>query len=455
VVKVADNGDGTLAITYDGKNEFAGVPFANKFFEQVAKIQFNKWYVGENATEGVFSFVIEPTDENFKPNENLTPQPAGEVNEHNDAVVYTMKNGKFEGDVSQMTLPVTYHEPGTYHYLVTEVVADDSAIVFDESQIGVTVTIPADGKDADVRYTLFFDGQQVGEQTADAQTFYNNGEVSMRYRSAAMRKFNGSAQVAVFQPEIKKVLENGIIEADQFSFALYTGTNTAAAAMDSATNDEFGTVSFKAIEYVEPGTYTYTITEDKGADPTIVYSDQKIALTVEVKEVKVNEGTDAETTILEATGTYSWTDKDGKAQTYVVKTGEEPVGAEVPTITNSFDTIRVHAKKYTRGTDQIVAGATYGLWMVNPEGEDVLLGNQVSDANGDLYYNIPTVEGVAYYFLEAGPAPAGHLIDPYPTDYFTLEIGSSREDAVNGFALVYESDFGSRSEFMSYVQSNS
>ena len=85
--------------------------------------------------------------------------------------------------------------------------------------------------------------------------------------------------------------------------------------------------------------------------------------------------------------------------------------------------------------------------MVNPNGEDVYMGlgrDQLeeegskleSSINGDLYYNIPLLEGVAYYFLEEWPPPAGHLVDPYPTDYFTLV-----HDKENGkFRLVYEAD---------------
>ena len=90
-------------------------------------------------------------------------------------------------------------------------------------------------------------------------------------------------------------------------------------------------------------------------------------------------------------------------------------------------------------------GAHYGLWMVNPSGEDVYMGlgrnqleeagsKQESDENGNLYYDVPMLEGVAYYFLEEWPPPAGHLVDPYPTDYFTIV----HEDGK--FRIVYETE---------------
>ena len=106
-----------------------------------------------------------------------------------------------------------------------------------------------------------------------------------------------------------------------------------------------------------------------------------------------------------------------------------------------------------------VAGARYGLWMVNADGQDIYMGrgrNQLaaegsveeSGANGDLYYDLPLIEGVAYYFKEEGDKlPDGHLLDPYPTDYFTLLYSDGE-----GFRIRYEYEFGSTEEFLSYVQ---
>jgi hypothetical protein len=79
--------------------------------------------------------------------------------------------------------------------------------------------------------------------------------------------------------------------------------------------------------------------------------------------------------------------------------------------------------------------------MANPDGNDVYMGNDIShidpaiegDKGGWLDYEVPPTPGVAYYLLEEA-APHGHLVDPYPTDYFTI---ASNED---GYYLVYQSD---------------
>ena len=127
---------------------------------------------------------------------------------------------------------------------------------------------------------------------------------------------------------------------------------------------------------------------------------------------------------------------------------EEGKETEDPTITNTLNDVRIVAYKTSRESGEAVEGAVYGLWMVNEGGTDVYMGNCVSDKDGRLEYDIPPTEGVTYYLKEEGPAPAGHLIDPYPTDYFTLIITDD-----GSFDLVYEYEFASQDEFMDYVAS--
>ena len=100
------------------------------------------------------------------------------------------------------------------------------------------------------------------------------------------------------------------------------------------------------------------------------------------------------------------------------------------------------------GTD-VLPGAHYGLWTVNYEGDDVYLGlgrNQEevegsileSDVNGYLWWDVPVIAGAEYYLLEEWPPPAGHLVDPYPSEYFKLV----RKEGESGdaYRLVFESD---------------
>ena len=171
--------------------------------------------------------------------------------------------------------------------------------------------------------------------------------------------------------------------------------------------------------------------DESSKNETIIYSKDQIKLTVEVTQASA-------TAELEVKATY--TGADGKVTTD-------------PQIVNKYDTIRIHAVKCSRDYDENgniklgepLAGAHYGLWMYNPNGNDIYMGVQESDEHGNLWYSIPTIEGVAYYFKEEEPPPAGHLVDPYPTDFFTLRIND------NKFELEYESDFASRDAFLQDV----
>ena len=218
--------------------------------------------------------------------------------------------------------------------------------------------------------------------------------------------------VTAYQPEIRKVLENGLLKAGEFQFVMRDADGNQVGTI--ATNDETGTVEFEALEFTEAGEYTYTITEVAGSAKNMKYSDEVITLKVTV----VEQGD-----TLVATAEYLLNGEPIKAED----------GAEVamPTITNRYKSVGVKAQKRTRLYDEkgnvtlgeTISGATYGLWMVNPDGADIYMGSQVSDKDGWLYYELPLTEGAVYYFKEEGPAPAGHLIDPYPTDYFSLVIG--------------------------------
>ena len=54
--------------------------------------------------------------------------------------------------------------------------------------------------------------------------------------------------------------------------------------VETAKNQADGTVNFKSLTFNKEGSYTYTITENKGTDATINYSTQSITATVDVKE---------------------------------------------------------------------------------------------------------------------------------------------------------------------------
>lgn len=435
VVQIAttDDQNGQLLAEVKYQNQTEPV-FTNHYFGAVANVSFNKAYYGKD-TNVAFGFTMKAmADDTYK-----TVREGGAVNydaafvDDGQALNAKAKNGTFVNGVATVSMPaITYHAPGTYYYLITEdAPGQDSKITPDAAAIRVKVEVSNDAK-ATVTYALD-DGENVTPITTDAdRTLYNNANVSMAFRSAALRAMADATSFTNFEPAVSKVLKNGYLKGGEFQFAIYEGDKAEGDALKTVSNDANGKVSFGDFTYgpADAGkTFTYTIVELAGTDETVVYDNEPIKLTV-----KVTKNADG---AIVAEGTYEDATDNG---TYVV--------TDNPTFVNEYDTIAIHAIKRSREEPyDPLPGAHYGLWMVNPGGEDVYMGlgrNQlevegselVSSDNGDLYYDIPLLEGVAYYFLEEWPPPAGHLVDPYPTDYFTLV-----HDKENGkFRLVYEAD---------------
>ena len=438
-VALADNGDGTLsaAVTADNRVVEAGDDaaymvgeFENAAFSRTATVELSKLLYGE---DGAVAFRMTPAD--------ATGAQAAVAQADGTYVYSPTQFVEWEtevksGETTKVESPaIKFYKRGTYQYIIEEPNAPEG---WDEATIRATIVV-GDGE-PEVSYEISkFDGADF-EPVDGTVTLYNNEMVTLGFRSAAMRRFNNRHLVTAWQPEIRKVLENGALKAGEFTFELRDADGNL---IGTATNDENGLVRFDAIRYERTAaanakpemvaqadgteTYTYTVREVAGTESAIIYSDEAITFTVTVSE------------------------QDGDLVAESDFEGGESV--EVPTITNRYDTVKVHAIKYSRedlerGIKTPLVGAHYGLWMVNPDGNDVYIGTQTSGEDGGLLYDIPTLEGVAYYFKEEEPPPAGHLVDPYPTDYFTLDITDE-----GSFDLVYEYEFESQEKFLEYVNS--
>ncbi len=86
---------------------------------------------------------------------------------------------------------------------------------------------------------------------------------------------SGVANISVNKTLIGRELEDG-----EFSFQLCEGNTVIAAA----TNDQNGNVSFPSITYDQEGTYNYVVVEVPGNDPNMIYSTQRVPVTVEVTD---------------------------------------------------------------------------------------------------------------------------------------------------------------------------
>ena len=80
---------------------------------------------------------------------------------------------------------------------------------------------------------------------------------------------------------LKKAFEGGELKGDDFEFVAKDSNDKVVG---TAKNKEDGSITFDAITVDKAGTFNYTITETKGTDKTITYSDKTITATVVVVE---------------------------------------------------------------------------------------------------------------------------------------------------------------------------
>ncbi|MBR3226693.1 MAG: hypothetical protein IKF78_15365 [Atopobiaceae bacterium] len=447
VVKVTttDNKHGKYVaeVTYDdvvltNDNENQIMPeFKNTYFGREAHISFDKQYFGTDPN-AEFKFTMAGAKENYEAREGaVVPYSDAFVDSGKALEVTLTKTATQNGTVTVDAPTITYHEPGKYYYTIKEVLSqDDKNTTYDTAviQVEVDVTSAATPK---VTYKVVDGNQTINVNDNERATLYNNGNVAMSFRSAALRAMGQNAAFTNFEPAVSKILKNGILKGNDFQFAIYEGDKAEGDALKVVGNDVNGKVSFgddsggfKYDESCVGNTYKYTIVEVPGSDDAIVYDSDQVKLTVEVSK-------DANGAII-AKGSY----EKGNSTDGFKATDE-------PTFINNYDNIVLRTIKRSREEPHDpLPGAHYGLWMVNPNGEDVYMGlgrNQLeekgsileSNENGELYYDVPLLEGVAYYFLEEFPPPAGHLVDPYPTDYFTVV-----RDKDKGYRIVHEGDAG-------------
>ena len=81
--------------------------------------------------------------------------------------------------------------------------------------------------------------------------------------------------------KLKKAFEGGELKGDDFEFVAKDSNDQVVG---TAKNNKDGSITFDNITVDKAGTFNYTITETKGSDKTITYSDKTITATVVVVE---------------------------------------------------------------------------------------------------------------------------------------------------------------------------
>ena len=224
-------------------------------------------------TEGQFEFVLK--DENNK-------------------VVETAKN-QADGTVNFKSL--TFNKEGSYTYTITENKGTDATINYSTQVVKATVDVKK-VNDELVASVTYSGGD--GEQKNTITNTQNKPKVS-------------NAKVTL---NLKKAFEGGELKGDDFEFVAKDANDKVVA---TAKNQKNGSITFDNITVDKAGTFKYTITETKGTDKTITYSDKTITATVVVVE-KDNALVVEQATYSDGqTGTDTFTNKKEAPKTESVK----------------------------------------------------------------------------------------------------------------------------------------
>ncbi len=224
-------------------------------------------------TEGQFEFVLK--DENNK-------------------VVETAKN-KADGTVNFKSL--TFNKEGSYTYTITENKGTDASVNY--STQSITATVDVKKTDDKLVATVTYSGGD-GEQKNTITNTQNKPKVS-------------NAKVTL---NLKKAFEGGELKGDDFEFVAKDANDKVVG---TAKNKKDGSITFDNITVDKAGTFKYTITETKGTDKTITYSDKTITATVVVVE-KDNALVVEQVTYSDGqTGTDTFTNKKEAPKTESVK----------------------------------------------------------------------------------------------------------------------------------------
>lgn len=190
-----------------------------------------------------------------------------------------------------------------------------------------------------------------------------------------------------------KVLRNGNLRADEFTFDLYRADengNPSGEPVATAKNGENENIVFTEVPFNSQG---YVLKERQGKDEQTSYDTSNKVIHI---------------------------DASGKQLDY-------------PEITNVYHPVTLKVRKTSKDTSNGVEGlynATYALHRIDKNGADVVVGIQNSDKNGYMYFgNIQP--GYIYYFKEVA-APGGHTVDPLDSKYFKVEWNGNIDPGTSG-----------------------
>ena len=324
---------------------------ANLVIKKTFEIAGDQEHTQVPITEGQFEFVLK--DENNK-------------------VVETAKN-QADGTVNFKSL--TFNKEGTHTYTITENKGTDTSVNYSTQSIKATVDVKKDN-DKLVATVTYSGGD--GEQKNTITNTQNKPKVS-------------NAKVTL---KLKKAFEGGELKGDDFEFVAKDANDKVVG---TAKNKEDGSITFDTITVDHAGTFNYTITETKGSDKTITYSDKTITATVAVK--KANDK-------LVATVTYSGGDTE-KGNTFTnTKTPPTPPTPVPPTVKPTSAQFKAKKVLAINGSSDRTLKANEFTFLLKDQNGTVL-DTKTNGENGDILFNPVTFSKAGtftYTIAEQKPA---------------------------------------------------
>ena len=247
---------------------------------------------------------------------------------------------------------ITYTQPGTYVYSVAEIPGDDPDIGYDSTAHTVTVKVTKGT------------GANVGKLVATVH-YADTGGITVN---------NVYTKDATAQLEVTKTIDGKTPERGAYSFNVQAKGNApmpqgvAAGGSTTITNDSVGKAIVSPIVFNKAGTYTYTMTESKGADAGIAYDSTSVLVTVKVTRDKT-------TNKLSAAVKYS---VDGTEST------------DPPTFKNTTikpDDIKEHLYSYKTlaGQPASTGQFTFRITAAKDTPMPSTCASPATDENGDIY----------------------------------------------------------------------
>ncbi len=266
-VVVTDNLDGTMTAvgtyyTDAARTQVATkVVFANTFTPGQASVQLQaeKILTGRDMTQGEFSFVVKLGDQVVATGGNAAAAAGTGAKVVFSNIGYKLED--LEGTASK-----------DFIYTISELKTSQGGITFDGTTFYAKVTLTNNTAAGRLETKVAYYTDAACQNKVDAVTFKNS------YAPAATE---------LVLP-VDKTLINKVLEAGEFTFTL---KDAQGNVLQSKTNKADGAVSFDALPFTKPGTYTYTIseavTDSAKADRYTLDNDFTVVVTV-VDDLKGN-----------------------------------------------------------------------------------------------------------------------------------------------------------------------